>query len=76
MDSGMIVVLVIVFVLVVGVNGFLLLYLRRGAGRPGESGWFGLWKKVARRARNPWESEDNDLKELSTLVEKLKDRDK
>jgi hypothetical protein len=75
MDSGMIIVLVVVFVLVVGVNGFLILFLRRESSRSGSS-WFGLYRKFARRARNPWERENEDLEELSTLVEKLKDKDK
>ena len=75
MDSGMIIVLIVVFVLVVGVNGFLILFLRRESSRFGSS-WFDLYRNFARRARNPWERENEDLEELSTLVEKHKDKDK
>ncbi len=77
MDSGMIIVLVIVVVLVVGVNGLLILNLRRGFNKfKSPSLWFGQFRNITRRARNPWENENKDLEELSKLVEQLKDKDK
>lgn len=77
MDPKIILVIVIVLVLVVGVNGFLFFSLRRPSGRVHPYGrYFDLWRKATRRARNPWEKEENDLKELSKAVEPFKKTDK
>ena len=71
MDTDVLIVLILVIALVVVVNGLLVLAMRRG--RTG--GWIRLWQQAARRTRNPWGEEDASLKELSDLVEKLKDSD-
>ena len=72
MDPNVLLVLLILFILVVGVNGLLIFTLRRGRG----STHIRLWRQVGRRARNPWEKEDQDLKELSKRVEQFKEPDK
>jgi hypothetical protein len=49
----------------------IYLSLRRGD----EVNTVNMLRKAARRARNPWKDEDDALKELSNLVEKLKKGD-
>ena len=71
MDTGALLVLGIVVLLVVGVNGLLILAMRRGGG--GAS--IRLFQKAAKRARNPWITEDEQLKELSDLVDNLKEHE-
>jgi len=69
MDSSDLLVFLIAFILIVGVNAAIILSARRNTAA-------GLWRKALRRARNPWETENKDLEELSKLVEQLKDQDK
>lgn len=38
-------------------------------------GWVRLTRRAARRARNPWAGEDQDLKELAELVRQFKPAD-
>jgi hypothetical protein len=69
MELRVILALVIVIVLVVGVNGLLLVALRKGR----DIQQIQLWQKAGQRARNPWQSENQDLAELSRLVSQLKE---
>jgi hypothetical protein len=67
-ETKVIIALIIVIILVVGVNGFLILALRKGR----DIQQIQLWQKAAKRARDPWQTENKDLEELSQLVSKLK----
>jgi hypothetical protein len=71
MDSGVLLVILVLVGLVVGVNGALYLSLRRGGG--GQH--FKLWRNAASRARNPWQQEEDNLEALSKLVSELQKRD-
>jgi hypothetical protein len=71
MDNGILIVIIILLVLIVGVNGLLILGLRRGKGE----GRIRMMQRAARRVSDPWGKENEQLKELSDLVEKLKDPD-
>lgn len=65
-------ILILCLVLILGL-GFpisLLLAARRGEDVQEIS----LYKKAAKRARNIWGDEDQDLEELSKRVENLKDK--
>ena len=70
METNVLIVLIIVIVLVVGVNGLLVMMMRRGHGSH-----IRLWQQAARRARDPWGEEHKKLEELSDLVEQLKEPD-
>jgi hypothetical protein len=61
-------VIVLAAVIVIGVNGMLYLALRRG----NEANLIDLARKSFRRARNPWQDEEDELKELADLVAGLK----
>ena len=79
MEPGVLLVLIIVGVLVIGVNGAIFLSFRRNSPynrfhHLRKS--INLGRKAVRRAQNPWETENNDLDELSRLVESLKESDK
>lgn len=50
-------------------NIMIYLSLRRGDERT----TIDMFRKAARRARDPWKDEDDALKELSDLVSNLKD---
>lgn len=71
MDTRVIVALLIVIVLVVGVNGLLLIALRKGR----DIQQIQLWQKAVHRARDPWQGENKDLQELSQLVSQLKEKE-
>lgn len=64
MEPKLLLVLCLVIGLVVGINGLLLLNLRRGRSLRE----FQLLRKAGRRARDPWQPENQDLAELSRLV--------
>ncbi len=68
MEEGILLVICLTVVIVVGVNGALLAALRRG----NEAGQINMLRNTARRARAPWGSEDEGLKELSQRVAALK----
>ncbi len=68
MEPKVIVALAIVIILVVGVNGLLIVALRKGR----DIQQIKLWQKAAHRARDPWQGENQDLAELSQLVAQLK----
>jgi hypothetical protein len=70
METDVLIVLIIVILLVVGVNGLLVMMMRRGHGSH-----IRLWQRATRRARDPWRDEREKLEKLSDLVEKLKDSD-
>lgn len=68
METKAIIAIIVVVLLVVGVNGVLYLMMRKSqVGRH-----FRLWQQAANRARNPWQEENDQLNELSKLVENLK----
>ena len=72
METDVLIALCIVAALVIGVNGALLLLARqRGRGRIRE---IDTLKTTFRRASNPWEKEDERLKELSERVAALKEK--
>jgi hypothetical protein len=64
-------VICLTIVAVIAFNVMIYLSLRRGD----EVNTVNMLRKAARRARNPWKDEDDALKELSNLVEKLKKGD-
>ena len=72
MESTELIVLCLLAVFVVGLNVALIQAVRRGA-RQGE---IELFRKAARRARKPWESEAANLEELSRLVAPFRDQSK
>ncbi len=72
MESKAILAIIIVILLVLGVNGILYLLLRKGQTNQ----HLELWQRAVRRASNPWQDEENNLKELSKLVEELKEPQK
>jgi hypothetical protein len=69
METRVLIIVLLVIVLVVGINGGLFLWLKGGRSNPAEH--YRLWQKASQRARNPWEKEEADLKELSRLVNQL-----
>jgi len=69
MEIRVLIALLIVIALVVGVNGLLLVALRKGR----DIQQIQLWQKAAHRARDPWQPENDDLAELSKLVSQLKE---
>ncbi|HUF39833.1 MAG TPA: hypothetical protein VMN57_15015 [Anaerolineales bacterium] len=71
MERELLIVLILVVLLVVGINGLLVLALRRGKG----SEHIRLWQQAARRAQKPWHNEDEQLEALSKIVKELKDPD-
>jgi hypothetical protein len=68
MDGNILLVICLTVLIVVGVNGFLLVLLRR----KDEPGQIHLFRQAVRRARDPWHTEDAGLKELSERVAALK----
>ena len=56
--------------LVVGINAFLFVSL----SRKNNVGQIELMRRAAKRARDPWEQETNDLQELSRIVAELKNK--
>ena len=67
MDSQVLLVIILVIVIVVGVNGVLLLAFR---GKT-EINAIKTLQRTAKAVRNPWKDEEENLAELSSLVEKL-----
>ena len=68
MELKVIIALSIVIILVIGVNGLLIVALRKGR----DIQQIQLWQKAVHRARDPWQGENKDLAELSRLVSQLK----
>ena len=68
-NPGLILVLCLVLILGLGFPISLLLAARRGE----EIQEISLYKKAAKRAKNIWGAEDQQLDELSKRVENLKD---
>ena len=68
MEIKIILALVVVVLIVVGINGMLLISVRKKRS----FGQIQLWQKAIHRARDPWHAEDEDLAELSRLVADLK----
>ena len=66
--SQVVMVVCLTLVLVVGVNAALYVLFRRG----NEAGQIELFRRAARRAREPWKEEDEALQELSRRVAGLK----
>lgn len=69
-NPALLLALCLVLILGLGFPISLLLAARRGE----KIQEFSLYKKAAKRARNPWQPEDDQLDELSKRVEKLKDK--
>lgn len=68
MDTGRAaLVIVLTLVIVIGVNAAIYVSLRSRK----TVGQIELLRRAANRARNPWEDEDNDLRELSRRVAAL-----
>jgi hypothetical protein len=70
--SNILLVICLTLVIVVGVNAALYAALRRG----NEASQFELFRRAARRARQPWKDEDDALQELSRRVAELRQGDK
>ncbi len=72
MDTTKIVlVLCITLAAVAILNAAIIAALRRG----NEAGQIELFQRAARRSRQPWQTEDEALKELSKRVEELKKKE-
>ena len=72
MDTTRIVALCLIVGLVVGINLLLFAGFKRGSLVRGLFGEVDMYRRAGNRARNPWQDEDDNLEELSTLVKKLK----
>jgi hypothetical protein len=71
MDSTKIILVVCITLAAVAIlNAAIFAALRRG----NESGQIELLQRAVRRTRQPWQSEDDALNELSKRVEELKNR--
>jgi hypothetical protein len=71
--SKAILIVSITLVIVIVLNAAIFLSSRRKKS----NNTIEMFRKAAKRARNPWEDEDAALSELSDLVDKLKtDKDK
>jgi len=68
LDRAFLVVCITVFA-VIALNVGIYLSMRRGD----DVNTIAMFRKAARRARDPWKDEDDALKELSDLVSGLKD---
>jgi hypothetical protein len=71
MDTGIVIVLGIVILLVIGINGALFMAMRRGK----EIQQINLWRQALGRARDPFEHENRDLAELSRRVRELESQE-
>ncbi len=67
-DNVTLVVCITLF-MVIGINAALYVALRRGK----EAGLVELTRLAVQRMRDPWQDEDETLKELSSLVSKYKE---
>ncbi len=70
MEADKLVALVLVILLVVGLNGWFIVYVRRG----GSIHEIELFRRAAKAARNPWQREDTDLQELGRLVDQFREQ--
>jgi uncharacterized membrane protein affecting hemolysin expression len=70
MDTGRAaIVICIALFLVIGINAAIYVaFVRKNSVSQIE-----LMRRAAERARDPWQTENEDLKELSRLVKQLKD---
>lgn len=69
MDTGRAaLVIILTLLIVIGVNALIYLSLRKRSS----IGQIEMMRRAAKRARNPWEDEDNNLRELSRRVAELK----
>jgi len=71
MDEKITLVVGLTLIIVIGVN-VALYFGFRDRSLPHQ---IELFRKAARRARNPWQDEDDALGELANLVAKLKDNE-
>jgi hypothetical protein len=71
MDEKITLVIGLTLLIVIGVN-VALYFGFRNRGLPHQ---IELFRKAARRARNPWQDEDDALGELANLVAKLKENE-
>jgi hypothetical protein len=70
MDSSKVTLVVcLALFIIIGVNAALYVSLSRDKRSTGQ---IEMLRKAARRARNPWETEDKALEELSRRVAELK----
>jgi hypothetical protein len=71
MDSSKVpIVICLTVIIVVGINAAIFGMMRRG----NEARQVELLRKAARSLRQPWSSEDQDLKELSRKVAEIRAR--
>jgi hypothetical protein len=71
MDEKVTLVIGLTLIIVIGVN-VILYFAVRDRSLPHQ---IELFRRAARRARNPWQDEDDALGELSDLVSKLENRE-
>lgn len=71
MDEKVTLVIGLTLIIVIGVN-VILYFAVRDRSLPHQ---IELFRRAARRARNPWQDEDDALGELSDLVSKLEKRE-
>lgn len=71
METSRIIALCLIVGLVVGLNILLFASFKRGSLIRGLFGDIDMYRRAGSRARNPWQDEDDNLQELSTLVKKL-----
>ncbi len=69
MDPTKLIIVGLVILFVLGLNIGLIRAARRGSFHRDIE----MYRRVAQRAQDPWQKEDQDLVELSRLVNKLKD---
>ena len=72
METSKILALCVVVGLVLLINLLLFAGFRRQSIVKGLFGDIDLYRRAGARARNPWQDEDDHLKELSRLVEDFK----
>jgi hypothetical protein len=60
----------LVIFIVIGVNGMIYLMVRRDRS----AGAIELFRRASHKARNPWQEEEESLKELSKRVSELKQK--
>jgi hypothetical protein len=63
-------VICLTLVIVIGINAFIYV----AATRRNTAGEIRMMRNAFKRIRNPWETEDNALAELSQLVAQFKDQ--
>lgn len=68
--AGLVVALTLI--IVVAVNVVIYYMVAHDRSNKGTAGQIELFRRAARRVRDPWQDEDNALKELSQRVEELK----